>query len=389
MKRKDPALSIIVSSVLVLLLFTSPVYAFADYATGGSNGGSIMGGAATSYGANVIMLQHLIEIDQVSNQGYFKVDETLVLRNTGTGNYTGPLYAWLPDEAFNIGVAKLEMSAGGQIRPLEVFIVNDNVIGWNDTILVGTGMTPMYRLQYMVPAEPTGKMTESVTYTKKLKYPTNVNYNYIPASGLPALVVKLVKSDDLKTRIVNEDGSKIEADSVEVLEGAMTYNWAQPQFIEISFVLSRSGIDTDGVSLILLLLLVIILVIGIPIMRGKTLPGKGLKERTNKARPVKEDEDIYLEQETEEYDEENGEDIENSEEVGHSVSAVSVLDSEDLERFDIGELKSAKKALLKVLTELDEDHADGALSEKEYQSIRAKYKHKAIEIMKRIDDLEE
>ncbi|MBW6517305.1 MAG: hypothetical protein K0A89_02230 [ANME-2 cluster archaeon] len=389
MKRKDPALSIIVSSVLVLLLFTSPVYAFEDYATGGSNGGSIMGGAATSYGSNVVIVLHLIEIDQVSNPGYLKVAETIVFKNIGTGNYTGPIFSWVPNGIFNEEMRKLGMSANTPGIPLNVYFVNDNVIGWNDTILAGTGMTPMYRVQYMVPAEPTGKMTESVTYTKKLKYPTNVNYNYIPASGLPALVVKLVKSDDLKTRIVNEDGSKIEADSVENLEGAMTYNWAQPQFIEISFVLSRSGIDTEGVSLILLLLLIIILVIGIPILRGKTLPGKGLTEGTKKARPAKEDEDIYLEQETEEYDEGSGEDIETSEEVGHSVSAVSVLDSEDLERFDIGELKSAKKALLKVLNELDEDYADGALSEKEYQSIRAKYKHKAIKIMKLIDDLEE
>ncbi len=389
MKIINPVLSIIVSSILILMLLISPVYAYAEYASDGDGGESIMGGAVTLYGADVIMLQHLIEVDQISNPGYLKVGETLVLKNIGTGNYTGPLYAWLPDGAFNVGLAKLEMTSGGQIRPLDVFIVNDNVIGWNDTILAGSVMTPMYRLQYMVPAEPAGKMTESVTFTKKLKYPTNVNYDYIPSTGMPVLVVKLVKSDDMTTSIVNEDGSKIEADFIDVIEGSKTYSWMQPQFVEVSFVLNRSSIDQSDVSLYLLLLLVIILVIGIPILRGKTPSVKGLKEKTSKSGPTEEDEDIYLEQEDEEYDEEFDEDVETGEDVEESVSAASVLNTKDLESFDIDELKSTKKALLKVLTELDGDYADGALSEEEYNSIRGKYKQKVIGIMKQIDVLEE
>jgi len=348
-----------------------------------------MGEAVTLYGADVVIVRHLIEVDQVSNPGYLKIGETLVLKNIGTGNYTGPLFTWLPDGAFNVGLARVGMSANTSGIPLNVFIVNDNVIGWNDTILAGSVMIPMYQLQYMVPAEPIGKMTESVTFTKKLKYPTNVNYDYIPSSGMPALIVKLVKSDDLTTSIVNEDGSKIEADSIDVLEGSKTYSWVQPQFVEVSFVLSRSSIDKSEVSLYLLLLLVIILIIGIPILRGKTPSARGLKEKTSKAKPEKEDEDIYLEQEDEEYDEEFDEDIETGEGIEESMSAVSVLNTEDLGNFDIDELKSAKKALLNVLTKLDEDYADGALSEEEYNSIRDKYKHKAIGIMKQIDVLEE
>lgn len=387
MKIRNPALSIIVTSVLILMFFTSPVYAFEDYATGGSNGGSVMGGATTSYGANVIIVQHLIEIDQVSNPGYMKVAETIVFKNIGTGNYTGPLFSWVPDGVFNVGAIKLGMSPTALGIPLNVSFVNDNVIVWNDTILANAGTTPMYRVQYMVPAEPGGKMTESVTFTKKLKYPTDVNYNYIPSPGMSALVVKLVKSENLTTGIVNEDGSKIEADSIDVLEGSKTYNWVQPQFVEISFILSRSGIDMSRGLLYLLLTLVIVLIIGIPIMKGKTSPVEGLKERTSKAGPTIEDEDRYLEQE--EFEEEFEEDFETGEEAEQNMSAVPVLDSEDLERFDLDELKSAKKALLKVLTELDEDYAGGTLSDEEYHSIRAKYKQKAIEIMKLIDDLEE
>ena len=368
------------------MLLISPVYAYADSVSDGTDGESIMGGVVTSYGADVIIVRHLIEVDQVSNPDYLKVDETLVFRNIGTGNYTGSLYAWLPNGAFNVGLAKLEMTSGGQIRPLDVFIVNDNVIGWNDEILAGSVMTPMYRLQYMVPAEPTGKMTESLTFTKKLKYPTNVNYDYIPSSGMPVLIVKLVKSDDLTTSVVNEDGSKIEADFVDVVEGSNTYNWVQPQFVEISFTLSRSSIDQSDVSIYLLLLLVIILVIGIPVLRGKTPYVKGLDEKTSKAGPKKEDEDIYLEQE---FDEEFEEEIETSEDTEEDGSDVPALNEEDIKSFDIDELKSAKSALLKVLSELDEDYADGALSEEEYNSIRDKYKQKVIGIMKQIDVLEE
>ncbi|MCK4937897.1 MAG: hypothetical protein KAR85_04770 [Methanosarcinales archaeon] len=386
MKILNPVLFIIVSSILILMLLISPVYAYADSVSDGTDGESIMGGVVTSYGADVIIVRHLIEVDQVSNPDYLKVDETLVFRNIGTGNYTGSLYAWLPNGAFNVGLAKLEMTSGGQIRPLDVFIVNDNVIGWNDEILAGSVMTPMYRLQYMVPAEPTGKMTESLTFTKKLKYPTNVNYDYIPSSGMPVLIVKLVKSDDLTTSVVNEDGSKIEADFVDVVEGSNTYNWVQPQFVEISFTLSRSSIDQSDVSIYLLLLLVIILVIGIPVLRGKTPYVKGLDEKTSKAGPKKEDEDIYLEQE---FDEEFEEEIETSEDTEEDGSDVPALNEEDIKSFDIDELKSAKSALLKVLSELDEDYADGALSEEEYNSIRDKYKQKVIGIMKQIDVLEE
>ncbi|MCK4928421.1 MAG: hypothetical protein KAR76_01680 [Methanosarcinales archaeon] len=396
MTIKNSVLFISVSFILALMLFISPACAYEGYAADGTESGSMMGGTVTSYGANVIMVQHLIEVDQVSNPGYLKVDETIVFKNLGTGDYNGPLFSWLPDGAFNVGVAKLEMSAGGQIRSLNIFMADNNVVGWNDTILSGAVMTPMYRLQYMVPAEPTGKMTESVSFTKKLKYPTNVNYNYVPASGMPSLVIKLVKSDDLKTSVVNEDGSKIEADSVEVAEGSKTYNWGQPLFAEVSFVMSRSSVDQSQVSLYLVILLVILLIIGYPMLRGKTPAKMGLTNKPDKAK--KEDDDLYWEQEEEELedeDEDEGdeeeleEDIEASEDVEEDVSAASALNAEDVKSFDVDELKSAKKALFKVLAELDEDYADGALSEEEYNSIRDKYKQKAIGIMKQIDVLEE
>ena len=398
MTIKNPVLFISVSFILALMLFISPACAYEGYAADGTESGSMMGGTVTSYGANVIMVQHLIEVDQVSNPGYLKVDETIVFKNLGTGDYNGPLFSWLPDGAFNVGVAKLEMSAGGQIRSLNVFWVDNNVVGWNDTILSGAVMTPMYRLQYMVPAEPTGKITESVTFTKKLKYPTNVNYNYVPSTGMPSLVIKLVKSGDLKTTIVNEDGSKIEADSVEVAEGSKTYNWGQPLFAEVSFVMSRSSVDQSQISLYLVILLVILLIIGYPMLRGKTPGLKGLENKLGNTKSEEEDDDLYWEQEEEELedeDEDEGdeeeleEDIEAGEDVEEDVSAASALNAEDVKSFDVDELKSAKKALFKVLAELDEDYADGALSEEEYNSIRDKYKQKAIEIMKQIDVLEE
>ncbi|MCG7850256.1 MAG: hypothetical protein MIO93_13935, partial [ANME-2 cluster archaeon] len=372
MKIKDSVLSIIVSSILILMLLISPVYAYQEYASDGDGGESNMGGAVTSYGTDVVIVQHFIEVDQVSNPGYLKVTEIIVFKNIGTENYTGPIFSCVPDGVFNEGMIKLRMSANISGIPLNVFFVDDNVIGWNDTILAGSVMPPRYQLQYMVPAEPAGKMTESVTFTKKLKYPTNVNYDYIPSTGMPVLVVKLVKSDDITTSIVNEDGSKIEADFIDVIEGSKTYNWMQPQFVEVSFVLNRSSIDQSDVSLYLLLLLVILLVIGIPILRGKNPSAKSSEEKTSKVGPTSEDEDIYLEQEDEEYDEEFDEDIETGEGIEESVSDVPALNEEDVKSFDIDELKSAKNALFKVLSELDEDYADGALSEEEYNSIRDK-----------------
>jgi len=391
--------------VIPALLFSlSTASAYAYMADNGSNNTSTMEVTTSSYGVNVVIIQHLIEVDQVTYPGYLKVVETIIYKNLGTKNYSGPVYTYVQDGAFNVAVAKMEMAASGGKNTTEAFQASENVVGWNDIILSGTGMSPMYQIEYMVPAEPTGKTTESVTFTKKLKYPTNVNYIYMPNTGMPALVVKLEKSDGMKTNILDIDGSKIDADFFEESGNSETYNWFQPPFVDISFELSKSKPAGSGITLYMVILLVIIAVIGYSVLRSKSPAIKGLEGKLGSVLPKKQDEGIYLEEEEfedeqdmeddqesddDEYEAGIEEDLEGEEdEVKEETSGQSSLELNDIENLSLDELRTAKQAIFNVLLKLDEDHVSGIISENEYNDIRDNYKEKARDIMARIDILE-
>jgi len=410
MLKQNSVLFISAFVILALLFSFSTASAFPDYAINGSNNTSTPEVAVSSYGANIVIIQHLIEVDQVTYPGYFRIVETIIYKNLGTGNYSGPIYTYVQDGAFNIAVSRQEMATDGGRNTIEAFQVSENVVGWNDIILSGTGMAPMYKIEYMVPAEPTGKTTESVTFTKKLKYPTNVNYIYMPITGMPALVVKLEKSDGMKTTVLDNEGSKINADLFEGIGNSETYNWFQPLFVEISFELSKSNPVGSDITLYLIILLVIISVIGYVVLRGKSPAIKGLEDKLGSVLPKKQDEDIYLEEEEfeddediedvlesddaeDEYEVEGNEGIEEDleaeeDEAEEETSRQPSLETNDIENLSLDELKTTKQAIFNVLLKLDEDHVSGIISEDEYNDIRDNYKEKAKDIMIRIDVLE-
>jgi len=372
--------SLIFTSVLFYLIFLltfSTVSAYPEMAENGNAADSInsMGGNPTySYGTDIVMMQHLIEIDQVSYDGYIRIAETLVIRNSGTENYTGPIYAWIPDEAFEVNIALLEMTMSGQINLIEYSMV-ENVVSWNGTVLAGSNMPPMYRLEYKVPKAS----IDTISVTKKLKYPTLVNYNYLPSPGMPALVIKVMKSDEAETSFTNGAGNKIEADSVEILEDSRTYNWALPLFEEITIKSDNPGAGSSDITLYLLIVLVIILIIGYPVLRGKSTSLKNLEEKLAAVIPEKQDDEIYWDKE----------DDDDEEDIGKTSSTKSILDGADIKDFDLDQLRSAKKSMLNILLKLDEDYSNGNLSEEEYNRIRSDNKDKAIEILRQIDTLEE
>ena len=392
-----------ISAFVITALLFSLSTASAYMATNGNNTTSTPEVAISSYGTNVVIIQHLIEVDQVTYPGYFRVVETIIYKNLGTENYSGPVYTCVQDGAFNIAVARQEMAAGGGRNTIEAFQVSENVVGWKDTILSGTGMAPMYQIEYMVPAEPTGKTTETITFTKKLKSSTNVNYIYMPTTGKPALVVKLEKSDGMKTTVLDNDGYKIKAEFFEEIGNSETYSWFQPLFVEISFELSKSNPPGSDITLYLLILLVIIAVISYSVLRGKSPAIKGLEEKLGSVLPKKQDEGIYLEEEFE--DDENIEDYLDSnnneyergieedskaeeDKVKEETSRQPSLEMNDIENLSLDELRTVKEAIFNVLLKLDEDHVSGIISEDEYNEIRGNYKEKAKDIMTRIDVLE-
>jgi len=404
MLKRNSVLFISAFVILALLFSLSTTSAHEYWANNES--GNTTEVTTSSYGANVVIIRHLIEIDQVTYPGYFGVAETIIYKNLGTENYSGPIYTYVQDGAFNIAVSKTEMAAGGGRNPIEAFQVSENVVGWNDIIMSGPGMAPMYQIEYMVPAESTGKTTESVTFTKKLKYPTNVNYIYMPITGMPALIVKLEKSDGMKTTVLDNDGSKIEADFFEESGNSETYNWFQPLFVEISFELSKSNPAGSDITLYLIILLVIIAVIGYVVLRGKSPAIKGMEDKLGSVLPKKQDDEIYLEEEEFEDDEgmeedwesdddESGEDegIEEDgeaeeDEVEEETSRQPSPGMDDIEALSLDELKTTKQAIFKVLHKLDEDYVSGIISEDEHNDIRDNYMERAKDIMTRIDALE-
>ena len=410
MLKQNSVLFISAFVILALLFSFSTASAYPDMAINGSNNTSTPEVTASLYGANIVIIQHLIEVDQVTYPGYFRIVETIIYKNLGTKNYSGPIYTYVQDGAFNIAVSRQEMAADGGKNTIEAFQVSENVVGWNDIILSGTGMAPMYQIEYMVPAEPTGKTTESVTFTKKLKYPTNVNYIYMPITGMRSLVVKLVKSDAMKTTVLDNEGSIINADFIEESGNLETYYWDQPLFVEITFELSKSNPVGSDITLYLIILLVIISVIGYVVLRGKSPAIKGLEDKLGSVLPKKQDEDIYLEEEEfeddediedvlesddaeDEYEDEGNEGIKEDleaeeDEAEEETSRQPSLETNDIENLSLDELKTTKQAIFNVLLKLDEDHVSGIISEDEYNDIRDNYKEKAKDIMIRIDVLE-
>ena len=400
MLKQKSVLFISAFVILALLFSLSAASAYPDMTDNGSNSTSTPEVITSSYGANVVIIQHLIEVDQVTDPGYFRIVETIIYKNLGTENYSGPIYTYVQNGAFNIAVTKTEMAADGGRNTIEDFQVSENVVGWNDIILSGTGMAPMYQIEYMVPAEPTGKTTESVTFIKKLKYPTNVNYIYMPITGMRSLVVKLVKSDGMKTTVLDNEGSIINADFIEENGNLETYYWDQPLFVEISFELSKSNPAGSDITLYLIILLVIIAVISYVVLRGKNPAIKGLEEKLGSVLPKKQDEGIYLEEEEFEDDEDIEDDLESDEdeyegdeeieedEVEEETSRQPSLKTDDIDDLSLDELKTTKQAIFNVLLKLDEDHVSGIISEDEYNDIRDNYKEKAKDIMIRIDVLE-
>ncbi len=408
MLKQNSVLLISAFVILALLFSLSTSSAYPNIPINGSNNTSTPEVAVSSYGANVVIIQHLIEVDQITYPGYFRVVETIIYKNLGTENYSGPVYTYVQDGAFNIAVSRQEMAAEGGRNTIEHFKVSENVVGWNDIILSGTGMAPMYKIEYMVPAEPTGKTTESVTFTKKLKYPTDVNYIYMPITGMRSLVVKLEKSDGMKTTVLDNERSIINADFIEESGNLETYYWDLPPFVEISFELSKSNPAGSDITLYLIILLVIIAVIGYVVLRGKSPAIKGLEDKLGSVLPKKQDEGIYLEEEEfeddedieddlesdeDEYEDEGDEDIEEDleaeeDEVIEETSRQPSLGMNDIENLSLDELKTTKQAIFNVLLKLDEDHVSGIISEDEYNDIRDNYKEKAKSIMIRIDVLE-
>jgi hypothetical protein len=349
------------STVLILVLISSfpSGYAFAHYASNNSTGNSTGMIGNTSISSNVveiIIVQHLIEVDHLKNEGYLTVSETIIFRNVGTQNYTGPIYTWLQDDAFNLVVTKNTMAMDSQGIAITSFQVDDNIIGWDDSIQSSMGMPSMYHLEYMIPVDPDIEKDGSIDFIKKITVPATVNYNYVPMTGMYALVINTIRLENTGIMITDGEGVEIEPDLIEEANNLKKYNWVSPSFDQICIEISESKSGGSSTILYAGIILVIIGVVGYFL----------LKRNGQKEEKVKHE----------------------GEDAAQYINEEEVLTEKDIENYSLNELKTAKKAVSRVLRELDDDFSSSIISEDEYDTIRSNYKKKAVDITKRIEMLE-
>jgi uncharacterized protein (UPF0333 family) len=345
------------STVLILVLISSfpSGYAFAHYASNNSTG-MIGNTSISSNVVEIIIVQHLIEVDHLKNEGYLTVSETIIFRNVGTQNYTGPIYTWLQDDAFNLVVTKNTMAMDSQGIAITSFQVDDNIIGWDDSIQSSMGMPSMYHLEYMIPVDPDIEKDGSIDFIKKITVPATVNYNYVPMTGMYALVINTIRLENTGIMITDGEGVEIEPDLIEEANNLKKYNWVSPSFDQICIEISESKSGGSSTILYAGIILVIIGVVGYFL----------LKRNGQKEEKVKHE----------------------GEDAAQYINEEEVLTEKDIENYSLNELKTAKKAVSRVLRELDDDFSSSIISEDEYDTIRSNYKKKAVDITKRIEMLE-
>lgn len=217
-------------------------------------------------------------------------------------------------------------------------------------------MPSMYHLEYMIPVDPDMEKKGSIDFIKKITVPATVNYNYVPMTGMYALVINTIQPENTGIMITDGEGVEIEPDLIEEATNRKKYNWVSPSFDQICIEISESKSGGSSTILYAGIILVIIGVVGYFL----------LKRNGQKEEKVK-------------HEGEDAAQYNNEEEV---------LTEKDIENYSLNELKAAKKAVSRVLRELDDDFSSSIISEDEYDTIRSNYKKKAVDITKRIEMLE-
>jgi hypothetical protein len=175
-------------------------------------------------------------------------------------------------------------------------------------------------------------------------------------TGMYALVINTIQPENTGIMITDGEGVEIEPDLIEEATNRKKYNWVSPSFDQICIEISESKSGGSSTILYAGIILVIIGVVGYFL----------LKRNGQKEEKVK-------------HEGEDAAQYNNEEEV---------LTEKDIENYSLNELKAAKKAVSRVLRELDDDFSSSIISEDEYDTIRSNYKKKAVDITKRIEMLE-
>lgn len=234
---------------------------------------------ATESDQDVIMAQHLIEYDalQLQSENKLIIRETLIFRNIGIKAYYGSLRTWLPEgyESNSIKVSKSEMMTGGGLIPLD-FNQTGNIISWQEYIEQNNTLPLLYVVEYIVAMEP-GASSTTGTYSKKLTYPTLINYRYIEKPGLPSLIVKITKPQESSIKMFDENRNELKP--TEADETGDINRFSSPQFKELNIEISTSSVipavkNDNSVYVYVVLGILILLVLLYPYISKKLKQGE-------------------------------------------------------------------------------------------------------------------
>lgn len=357
-------------SIFLIALLINTAYGFAGMTVNNATTPQEVGPArqmdlnnTTASDQDIILVQHLIEVDvvQLEPENKLFIKETLIFRNTGTKDFFGPLKTWIPDGGENIRLNRSEMMTTGELITLP-YIKNGNIISWQDYVEQNSTLPFLYVVEYDVKKETGGVLSETGRFSKKLAYPTLINYRYLEKSGLAAIVVKITKPLDSSVKFLDENGNVITPTASE--ENGTINRFSTPQFKEINVELSKSSAipaGTQGYAVYVVLGILIILVLLYPVIRKK------LKHEENG-------------EETEEVTEPSGK---MPEKKSRSVDN-STPSGEGFKGESKTELENLRNEFELKLKELDMEYKSGNLLDEEYEDSRNMYQNKLKSINARL-----
>lgn len=367
-----------VISIFLVTFLISTAYGFPGM---GANKSTVQTGLSntTQSDQDLQLLQHLIEIDtiQFESQNRLYVRETLTFKNIGTQNFSGTLRTWMPDDAENISVGRAEMMADVIPIPLNI-IQNGNIISWQDNIGV-TGLPPLYIVEYVI-AE--NSSANSISYSKKLTYPTLINYKYGGNPSLPAVILKIRKPAGSSIKLLDENGNTISTQDVSEIDDSTLYKFSSLQFKEINIQISKPAAtpapaaSPAGIAGYVILGLLILLALSYPVLRKKSERIQAIEGKIRAS----------FERKPEEATEKPEEAVEETPETNtESEEAEAETDEAEFAGKTGDELENKKNELISRLDKVEKDYASGNLIDEEYEELSSSLRAKIENINKRIE----
>ncbi|MDD5474405.1 MAG: hypothetical protein PHU34_09705 [Candidatus Methanoperedens sp.] len=372
--------------VFLIVFLASPAFGFAGMTASNSTiQPELDPGNATDSDQDLVLVQHLIEVDAVQLQSENKllVRETLVFKNTGNKNFSGKLRTWVQDGAEIIttkdsgeivrqGVIQRRNMMDGRFEYSLKPTLNGNIVSWTDTI--GTkSLPPLYAMEYLLPAEPKGTITKTKLYSKILLYPTLTKQ---PAN----FVLKVTRNKDERITIIDEKGVSISASgNAKDVDNSVLYGWEMPEFKEFKIEISKPAVSPAGIAGYVVIGLILILVFSYPIIRKKSEKLRAIEEKIRNALKSKKTEETE-EEATAETDEEPA--SEAHVETGEPISDEELAEYEGKTR---DELENLENELLSKLDGLEKDYSSGNMLDEEYDEFRKSYQEKIDKITSMIE----